>query len=142
MTTNQRLLSSIDLNWLSRHNRALPIPKLVVDDFASDDSGHYIPPDDAWIVFSDITVDCRNGVIVISGLDFLPSTIAHEWRHHWQWYRGWNIFDGQQQVTQDTTYKQQIKRYFRIPCENDALRFERTMYPDHLNGEWFDIIMT
>lgn len=140
---NLRLLTSLDLRWLSRHARGIPVPKLVVDDDLIDCGGYYFPSvDSEAIINDDLVVDGKSGVIVVSGYhaERHHSTIAHEWRHHWQMHtgNGWDVvLDWNYE---ELGYERSIAEYFKQPHELDALLFERRVAPSEVNEEWFDVI--
>jgi hypothetical protein len=116
-----------------------------VFDKEPDYGGYYLEPERTEYQIGDSFYDCIKGIIVISTLfDFvdLKHTIAHEYRHHWQFHKGW-IYDGKGWNTplEDYDYEDIIKRYFNSSvCEMDALLFSiRTAYDKTLDY-WMDIM--
>lgn len=136
MELGLRELRQSELHWLTRRHRGLIVPRLVVDESLTSVSGYYAHPDTDALDVNGVAVSRVRGVIVINAC-FDPCTLAHEYRHHWQWCNGiqfqhveWN-WNG--------TWEQSIARFFAASwTERDAMRFERKMYPSHFNEQVLD----
>jgi hypothetical protein len=118
-------MRSIELSWIARFDKSLPLPAIV---FGSDDnfSGLYYPPHKSDELIGDGYHDRSNGIIFIS-TNFWWETaqnIAHEWRHHWQVFHGWNITPSFY-WNSPSNYDAAIVAYFtKSTSEADALRFQ------------------
>ena len=119
---------SIELNWIRRRvDKSIPIPEVVFFPL-EDAAGRYYPS----VLGNEIyDIDghphsLKYGVIVISTFweDEIESTIAHEWRHHWQWFHGIE-FEINKFKDETLGYDKALKEYFiTSKTELDALRFE------------------
>lgn len=132
-------LSSVEYRWLARRNRGLHLPTFLVDDGLLEEAGFYCPPFDGLLDLGGSLFAADAGVIVISGCQFFPSTLAHEWRHHQQWCHGFR-FPERLPLEFDDDYEADIRTFFRQPHEYDALSFEVRSYPDEGNEMWWDLI--
>ena len=130
------MMRSIDLGWLSRRDKSIPLPLLAFtsdSDFNEDASGSYYHPESQGYDLFGTTVDVGQALIVI-GLDhidyekrWLEATLAHEWRHHWQWYN-WSYWpDTPARMNKDISYEDATAQYFATPQERDALWYECLM---------------
>lgn len=78
--------------------------------------------------------------------DAEASTLAHEWRHHWQYETLWEPKEGfrydlEFNFEDYDTYWDQIKAYFFLqPCEMDALLFQHKMFPDECTDQWMEFL--
>jgi hypothetical protein len=133
--------SSIDLNWLYRKSKQTTLPKLVYIDEHSEYGGFYVEPNYYPFIYQGKEFQADKGILFVVADDTYRSTMAHEWRHHWQKLNGWNLdydefdydFTGQYK-----SYKSEIVRYFtENKHEMDALLFEVKHTPNYVNLEWF-----
>lgn len=131
------ILPSLELNWL-RTEKDILMPSIVFEDIFV--GGCYCSPkeDEAYINGKYYPLD--NGILVISENytdDFVINAIAHEWRHHWQWWHG--IEDDYKGLNQNLPYKKMIVKYFsESSTEMDALLFSNKMYPCDDTLEWYE----
>jgi len=99
--------------------------------------GLYLAPWKESQIVEGVEFEPSNGTIIVGEWgDRMPteSIIAHEWRHHWQWWNGWD-YDG---IGWDVNgdYDANIKDYFlRSKSEIDALRYEEKRASTE-HGEW------
>ena len=141
-------MRSIDLWWLSRLDKELPLPKLMYVDNPDFGGAYYFPRQGTFPIDQENMCDLRNGLIVISisfeeDDDDRAAIFAHEWRHHWQFFhygrssRSTFNWDGEYE-----TYRKAIVSYFRTyTYEMDALRFQLEKCPrDDCTQEWMDWI--
>ncbi len=129
-----------ELNWLSRHFKSYSLP-LVVYNPSSFWSGYYQWP--SYIEGCPINVEIgdnlypnHHGIIVLSNPS--PDVIAHEYRHHLQCekYGFWNV-PNEIRESKDAF----IHYYQTCPYEQDALRFEMSLYPDEATMDtWCSIL--
>ena len=131
--------TSIGLNWLRRINRHLPSPTLIItDDTGKGTGGFYVAPYQKDHDHHGVHVPAsRNGTIVCMNFSHTywdhAATIAHEWRHHYQYWRGQKPIISQLK-RQDETYEEHIARYFSTSAtELDALQFECVVAPEQEN---------
>lgn len=103
-------------------------------------AGLYYPPDDYEVEIDGKLYDCSKGLIQIQPGDSKDeaATIAHEWRHHWQFYHGVQFYDWEWEPTDD--YEQSIIDYFKCPYELDALRYELKIAPSDCTEGWADLL--
>ena len=126
---------SLELNWLPKA-KDVPLPNMfVVDDY--DYSGCYYNPEYAEVELDGKCVSIENGLIIIKS-NTSPSTIAHEFRHHLQWWYGMDL--GAVAWDFHKPYKDAIVEYYtKSLTELDALLYECKHYPDDdnmQNYEW------
>ena len=132
------------MGWLSRIDKTLPMPNLVyVEDL--DVGGCYVPPTNEPVGIDDIEIENPHGTIVVNHsraydpLYFKESSVlAHEWRHHWQFFNG--IDDGRRKGDFDFsnyyTYESEMVKFFSNSYnEFDALRFE-IKHAKSYHNEW------
>jgi len=122
------LLHSLETNWLSKKDRHLPAPDIFYVNNL-DIGGLYIPPRDIVMFEHEIEIHPSNGTIIIGEYneDFpLEAIMAHEWRHHWQYWNGWEYDGIGWNFTEDyDVYIEQITKYFLHSfSETDALKYE------------------
>jgi len=142
-------LSSLELNWLSKKDKYLPIPEVVfVDSFYA--GGCYFHPDRCQVLIGDKFINCDKGIIIVNteyaekdselmySNNWIPSCLAHEWRHHWQYY---NVDDEKDYINwsfegYDTDeYWESIFSFFeKSNKELDALKFQHNIYPTEYSG--------
>lgn len=132
-------MRSIELHWLSKRDRTLPLPNLIyTKTFVG---GYYCRPDPTREVYDDdgIPHDCRNGLIVISTeFEGDVATLAHEWRHHYQFYHGIEL-NSIGWINDDRSYKEKIIEYFlSSTSEMDAFRFQLSLAPPVEIEEWVE----
>lgn len=137
---------SLELNWLPMSLRkGISTPRIVYGDPGFPCGGvHYgRTPYRRILVGTDI--DTKEGsVLWISDPEQESQhTLTHEWRHHWQNESGWDISGPwpyhHQEIRED--YEREIKRYFRMPYELDALLFQHRHEPDDLSDYWMSLVM-
>jgi hypothetical protein len=120
-------LPSLELNWIRRQDKGLLLPAVVFADLENC-GGYYVKPRRRETFIDGRYCDLERGLIAISTRwpDFQASTLAHEWRHHWQAEHGFSMeeswgFD----ADWDADYDQQLRRFFRTQAiERDALAFQ------------------
>lgn len=129
-------LRQSELHWLTRRYRGLLIPRVIVDDGLTETSGFYVrPAHDIWLMANG-SVSRSRGIIVVNGF-CEPCTLAHEYRHHWQWCTGIRFNHTEWELA--GTWEESISRFFSASwTERDALRFERKMYPSWFNEQMLD----
>lgn len=131
------------LQWLQRKLRHLPDPLIYYEDI--EPGGVYFSPWHEPQFDFGIEVPPSNGAIVIStryqeDQEFSEgSTLAHEFRHHWQRWNGFE-FSEASECSDHQDYDSFLKDYFRDPMERDALMFEGVMCPDPNNDHRLGLI--
>ena len=132
-----------DLNWLTRKEKDLPVPRLVFSDM-TEFAGLYKPPSGP-IEIGHSTLENKNGTIIVSTFDeaVIAPTIAHEFRHHWQYY---NFISYDSDITNYYQYQKMysyneiIVKYFTNSfSEFDALRFELSYDKLDSLGSWLSL---
>jgi len=125
-------MKSFETNWIRKKtDKTLPIPE-IFEFPLSGCSGSYYDPNTENEIYT-ITgkpISMKYGVIVV-GNKYDDNTkagiIAHEWRHHMQYYRGIEYDEPKCKAheIQDDSYDDMARKYFLTStCEMDALRFE------------------
>jgi hypothetical protein len=133
-------MRSIELQWLSRRDRTLPLPNIIFKkEFVG---GRYYHPDPTYEVYDDDGKPhgCNNGLIVISTeFEGEDATIAHEWRHHYQAHMGTSNYDSLGWKEDGRDYKEKIIEYFLTSKdEMDALRFQLSLCPAGVLEDWVE----
>jgi len=139
-------MRAIDLHWLWERDKWLPLPDLVYRQDGSG-SGVYYPPDPSPFFLEDgNTIAGLNGIICVSPdhndtEEAVANTLAHEWRHHWQWHSGkpWTP-QRWAQCSADEYLGNIAAYYLRSRMEMDALLFSVRAAPSELSSEWVDAI--
>lgn len=120
----------IELGWLSKGD-GLCWPEMVFDAESDNFSGQYFHPEEnAFLYVPDgRRFSLKKGLILIScsgdkDINDIETTIAHEYRHHWQ-YHNW----GEEKTSisfdhDDDRAMKLLKHYSGSFQEFDALRFE------------------
>ena len=136
---------SIDLSFLSRHAKDLPLPELVYHHDDEGRYGFYLPPFTRRWQIGDRDYAGKNGVIVVTTPELVQATLAHEWRHHWQFHNKSRAFlhklgtFGGFDINSEDESDMGIRCYFRSsPMEFDALRYEVRRTPNEENLEWLN----
>lgn len=138
---------SLETNWLQRSEKWLPQPEVWVSDFETASGAYCYPGIDTRGTVFEAVYPTKAGAIVIvesqnEELGDFEATLAHEWRHHWQFWCGWK-YDGNPGALARLPYEQAIYCYFRSSrSEMDALLFERRVAPSPGNDRFLDIINT
>jgi hypothetical protein len=125
-------------------DKQLPTPTLIYAKL-NGAGGLYIHPSKKPILIRGEYIEPSKGTIIVGigavGYDCLDieSTLAHEWRHHWQWWNGYRtnnirwVYSG--------NYEEDIVRYFsNSPNELDALRFEVQQTNSEYSKWWLSLL--
>ena len=127
----------LTLRWL-RPPKDMLIPDIVECSSLSGAAGlYYSPRPEAEV--NGRCFDASRGLIVVADTDWYAadntaSTLAHEWRHHWQYMNG-VVFDSKPFDT-SLPYRSAIVKFFcSSAVERDALRFEYERHPCETNTE-------
>lgn len=129
---------SLCTRWLQRLEKWLPQP-LVVTVIGSAVGGQYWCPGRP-VQLGDHVVRGDRGVLVLDEEHSVePSVLAHEWRHHWQWHRGWRFDHTPWHRVAGPDYRHRIVTFFQSSrTERDALRFELRQAPSEASLTWWD----
>lgn len=132
----------IELNWLRRGNKEIPLPEIVFGRSGVNYSGCYHRPGIGEQLIDGRFLDLSRGIIVIcdDGIetdDFYANTIAHEWRHHWQF-----IVKGPYSFSPfvfNGNYRESIVKFFKSqPLEMDALLYAEKKAPSVSTRQWIE----
>lgn len=120
-------MKSLATNWIRRKtDKTLPIPEIMEWPLAL--AGQYYPPNPDGEIFTlkGRPLSMRYGVIVVSANyedDVKAGIIAHEWRHHMQYYSG--VKYDKPLYSPKQSYNKMARQYFLTSkAEMDALRFQ------------------
>ena len=122
------LLPSLELNWLKKYDKSLSLPLvLFIEDMEY--SGVYYEPQNREIIVDDKIYSVEKGVLLIKNSferedSDIASTIAHEWRHHWQRFNSTLYYDGKDLNDEIARKDAIIEYYTKSVCEMDAFLFE------------------
>ena len=116
---------SFELNWVRlKCDKSIPMPEVVF--YSLDDcAGKYYHPENHELYDVDgKPYHMRYGVIVVDpDTPLIHTTIAHEWRHHWQYYHG--IEFEISSIVDNESYNESLLQYVTgSKTELDAIRFE------------------
>ena len=132
-------MRSIELGWLSRRDKGLPLPLIIFTPKLNGCSGYYSRPQNTESLVDGKFINLTNGLIVCEEDDGVDGTIAHEWRHHWQLFHfGKN--DNPIQFDESIDYDLAIKKYFKDRMELDALLFSHRIAPNHSSEYWINLV--
>lgn len=132
----------MEFNWLPlSFRKGLSTPSVIVNDSMPYGGCYWWRTADRYITPFD--VDLKEGPVIEVPSNCRPSTLAHEFRHHWQ-----REILGCDRVStwspksdSPPDYWQEIRRYFSVYWhERDALMFEVATSQDEINLEWLDSI--
>lgn len=120
-------MKSLELNWIRKKvDKSIPIPEVVYHPLDKA-GGKYYQPNNCELYDPDgKPYLMRYGVIVIDP-EYEPfqSTIAHEWRHHWQYYNGIKFDISPIDLFDNFDYDTALLKYFtESNTEQDAVRFQ------------------
>jgi len=104
-------------NSITKHVSAPNIVRVPAASFR----GRYVSPRPSYR-----GMDAQRGIILLSE-GACESTIAHEWRHHWQNDAGWTW--SHKKFDRSLSYVDAVVQYFRQPHEFDALVFQHKIAP-------------
>lgn len=134
--------TSLELRWLARSDKYILLPQLVFADI--DYGGRFYYPRREELLINDKYYPMGRGVIIISDAypEEIESSIAHEWRHLWQFYQGWSYWYAEWDLKSKESYRNKIIRFFKSdPLEMDALLFQLKKAPNDTGREWHEWII-
>lgn len=134
-------MRSIELGWLSRHDKDLPLPELVFASRLAGCSGYYARPGRCESFVGGKGFDLTGGLIVCGETDAreAANTIAHEWRHHWQIFH-MGLKDSLTRFNETIDYDSAIREFFKDWREMDALLFSHRRAPSPISHSWMELI--
>ena len=119
------------------------MPPVIFADIAY--GGYFHFPRKKEVLIGNEYYPADRGLIVISELysERIESSIAHEWRHLWQYYQeGKPEYISQWNLKSPLSYEKQIINHFIFDYrEYDALLFQLKKAPDDLALEWHEWII-
>lgn len=135
--------SYLELNWLAKADKDILLPIVVFADIQYE--GYLCKPEKKEVLIDGRYYSLNRGIIVMNDMqndDDIPATLAHEWRHLWQFYNSF-VYDGKDWNTNDKiSYRKRIIEFFTTSYhEYDALLFELNKSPYDLNREWHEWII-
>ena len=135
--------SYLELHWLAKADKYILMPPVIFADIAY--GGYFHIPQKKEVLIGNEYYPADRGLIVISEThsEHIESSIAHEWRHLWQYYqRGKPKFVSQWNLKSPLSYKKQIINFFASdPSEYDALLFQLKKAPDDVARQWYEWII-
>lgn len=128
------MIPSLELNWL-RKDKDISLPSITIEQCGF--SGMYFSPQKDEHLINNTYYPLDKGLIVLNIDDADGGTIAHEWRHHWQFWNGWKYDSIEFDYTRE--YRKEIIKYFtNSNSEIDAFLFELNKYPNEYILEWYE----
>jgi hypothetical protein len=121
-------MKSLELNWIRNVDRTIPMPEVMYFPF-TDAAGRYYNPELGKEIYDadGKPFSLKYGVIAVSSKfpELIEETIAHEWRHHWQFFNGFKFDVSPINLFKKFSYEEALIRYFATSkTEMDALRFQ------------------
>jgi hypothetical protein len=118
-------MKSLELNWIRKKvDKSIPIPEVVFHPLDGCAGKYYHPEKYELYDLDGKPYLMRYGVIVVNPeCELVQTTIAHEWRHHWQYYNGIE-FEISPRVDNEDYDKSLLKYFTGSKTEFDAIRFE------------------
>jgi len=124
-------MKSLELNWIRRKvDKTIPIPEVMYFPFVGV-SGRYYHPSLKNEIFDNDgkPYSMKYGVIAINSnytdKNVVEGMIAHEWRHHWQYFNGVKMDVSPLDLFSKMNYKEALIKYFTTSkTEFDAIRFQ------------------
>jgi hypothetical protein len=130
----------IEFAWLRRGHKEIPLPEVIFEEIET--GGLYYHPDKKEVLINGVNRDLSKGLIIIDpnhNDKFVLNTIVHEWRHHWQYFQGFNMGLVGAPYRWRGNYKSEIQRFFKLnKIEMDALLFAIKKAPDDISLEWME----
>ena len=122
-------MKSLELNWIrKRVDKTIPMPEVVFHPLSNAGGKYYWPNKYELYDMNGKPHSMKYGVIVLDPRHhrYIKSTIAHEWRHHWQCFNGIKFESSPINLaSHNLSYDELILKYFTTcKIELDALRFE------------------
>jgi len=143
-------LSSIELAGINM-DKSIPLPLFVVEDkpvfndVHKPCQGRYFVPLHGEVCIDGTCYPLDDGIIFISSGLGDRSTVAHEFRHHWQRFSLGYLCENDERraiVDWEEDYENSIVNFFRIfPSEFDALMFSMSMFPNEWDERWYTWLM-
>ena len=135
--------SYLELHWLAKADKYILMPPVIFADIAYGGFFHF--PRKKEVLIGNEYYPADRGLIVISEIysEHIESSIAHEWRHLWQYYqRGEHILKSKWNLESPLSYKEQIIGFFLSDSfEYDALLFQLKKAPDDVARQWYEWII-
>jgi hypothetical protein len=133
----------MNISWLQRQAKDLPTPQMVVVAGPAWERypACYYLPHKSEILLNGRYIPLTNGLVVVSESVFdesiggVASTLAHEWRHHWQHFN-FKHRTCVKPFDYSISYREAIVRFYRNHKELDALLFSHRTAPDELTRLW------
>ena len=134
-------MKSHHLDWLARKAKDILLPHLVfVESLEDGNSACCYRPYKGEMQVGNVFVPFDKGLILVSESQMkfgsLENTLAHEWRHHWQWFNFPRAGYSTKFNADATNYKDAIIKFFKDPKEYDALVFSHKVAPDRTSRTW------
>lgn len=126
------------LNWLQRQAKDLRTPSLVFTPSLPDAGGYFYHPQKAELLVDGKLCSLERGILLVVPCEDQQqeaNSIAHEWRHYWQWFNMTRKFRSAV-FHMDREYWREIKRFFKHPRELDALIFSNRVAPSYTTDLW------
>jgi len=117
-------MRSLDLFFITRHYKQVVLPKIKYANIGNNIYGIYFYPNKT-IICAGEEIFTDKGLIIINS-EFPQdhaSTIAHEWRHHWQYHNG--LLINSYSAEEDEPFRTLVQ-----PEEADAHIFSHYYAPD------------
>lgn len=125
---------NLELRWL-KPDKTIKAPLIVYAEEYSSFGGFFIKPEKCEYLFEGSYISADNGIIAITQEGDEANTIAHEYRHLWQYTNGWDL--NSIGWNNPVDYKQGIIEYFiKSSSEMDALLWSQAKAPCDWPEQW------
>jgi hypothetical protein len=139
------MLRSLEMNWIrNKIDKSISLPPIETASMEDCGAKMIYPIDMEYFTYGKY-YDLSKGLILISDIfdsddKDIANSIAHEFRHYWQYLNGWEVGMGKK-FSQDIEYDNAIVKYFSESyIEWDALTFSHKYAPSDLSTSWLDLL--
>jgi hypothetical protein len=137
------MIKSLEFRWIGKKAKDLILPSVLFVPRISWCSAYFCLPENSERLINGRYYDLSKGLIVIgehNDSNETANTIAHEWRHCWQFFNVKGAFKIIQKFNYKISYKKAIVKFFKNPNEFDALLFSHKFAPSPVSENWLDMI--
>jgi hypothetical protein len=137
------MIKSLELRWIGKQAKDIILPPILFIPRTIGCGAYFCIPRDSERLINGRYYDLSKGLIVVgehNNSNETSNTIAHEWRHCWQFFNVKNAFKTVQKFNYKISYEKAIIEFFKSPKELDALLFSHKFAPSPVSDDWIRII--